>query len=64
MNEVLKYLKHVLFGVVALPCALLIVTTLIFIEILALPFLWMIIIMWWVNSFGRIVSGENETDSI
>jgi hypothetical protein len=53
-----------LFGVVALPCALLIVTTLIFIEILALPFLWMIIIMWWVNSFGRIVSGENGSDSI
>jgi len=64
MNEVLKYLKHVLFGVVALPCALLIVTTLIFVEILALPFLWMIIIMWWVNSFGKIVSGENGTDSI
>ena len=64
MQELLKYLKHVLFGIIALPVAILIVTGLIAIEILALPFLWMIIIMWWVNSFSKIVSGENESDSI
>lgn len=64
MKELLKYLKHVLFGIIALPVAILVVTGLIVIEILVLPFLWMVIIMWWVNSFSRIVSGENESDSI
>ena len=62
MKELLTYLKHVLFGIIALPVAILIVTGLIVFEILALPFLWMVIIMWWVNSFSRIVSGENESD--
>jgi hypothetical protein len=47
------YLKRLLVGVAALPIALLIVTLLVLAEILLLPILWFLIVVWWVHAFGQ-----------
>lgn len=49
--KIVKYWQHVLVGLVALPISLLIVTSVILLALLALPLLWFIIILWWVNDF-------------
>ena len=49
--KIVKYWQHVLVGLVALPISLIIVTSLILLALLALPLIWFIIILWWVNDF-------------
>ena len=49
----MKYLKRILAGLVALPIALIIVTGINFLVLLALPIIWFIIILWWVNDMSH-----------
>lgn len=56
--KMVKYWKHVLFGLVALPISLIIVTAVILLALLALPLIWAIMILWWVNDFGNRVNRD------
>jgi hypothetical protein len=53
------YLRNVLGGLIALPVSLLIISVIILGAVLILPFLWMLIIMWWANGFKNVVNGDD-----
>lgn len=57
---ILVYLRNIAGGLIALPVSLVIVTTLIVMAVLLLPVIWGMIILWWVNGFRHIVTGEKQ----
>ena len=57
---ILRYLRNILGGLIALPVSLVIVTAIIIIVVLLLPIIWGIIILWWVNGFRAKLSGIPE----
>ena len=61
---ILRYLRNILGGLLALPVSLVIVTAIIVIVVLLLPIIWSVIIMWWVNGFRAKLAGEPQQQVI
>jgi len=62
-----KYVKHILIGLVSLPISLVIVTVIVIIAVLILPLLWAIITLIWINTMrsklaniGQEIEAEEE----
>jgi hypothetical protein len=53
----MQYLLRLLVGIVALPIAFTLAFVGIVLIICAIPFLWLLIIIWWVHDFGKGVIG-------
>jgi len=60
---ILVYLRNIAGGLIALPISLVIVTALIVMAVLLLPVIWAVIILWWVNGFRHILTGEKRDET-